>query len=567
MPSDIDHCTGLPMRAAIVAQCRRFLTGMLLTVLLPAAVRADITATYQAPHNPKAALVIEVADTGDFRAGGQGEGYYLWSHGVGYEVEPGPGGPIVMATKDIEAARAGKVPASVIQEPWIPIGKAKIAGFDGIRYKIRGAEKNPEAASTVISPDPSLAQLGEAFRRLHMMQQATFPGDQGPEQQSLSGILSTGAPIDYLDWELVSVRRAPIARSRFDLPVAPLSAAEVAEFWREPASSDTVTADDVKRERARSIRRAVFADGRLWLLNEAGGVLSLAPGDRSLREETIAGRVLDLCAREGRVALLIREGSRTQLRVNGPTWSTIADLSIEPKEIVAGISCSKTRTIVLTDARVHILDSGGQKSVSLSESLRAPSVVTTLLDDGAFLYAGLDAGEWGGGLARIDLATGRVIKPAKTVGDACSGPLFPGCDPVNGVAREPGKPGCVVAAIGLMHMFSHGRLVEVCRTEVRRIYYKPYTVETSWPADPPTEPFRTVPFYGLAESGGTLWAVATDGLYSISRDGKIGFRKLPKFDNIDGVDVSFAIPGTVLLRTSINGQVSLSGAVPMLVSR
>ena len=566
MRSDIDHCTGLPMRDAIVSHCRRFLAGMLLTVLLPAAVRADITATYRAPHNPKAALVIEIADNGDFRAGGQGDGYYLWSRGVGYEVEPGPGGPIVMATKDIEAARVGKVPASVIQEPWIPIGKAQFAGFDGIRYKIRGAEKNPEAASTVISADPSLARLGEAFRRLHMMQQATFPGDTGPEQKSLTAILSTGTPIDYLDWELVSVRRSPIPPSRFELPAAPLGSAEVAGFWREPVSPTTVTADEVKRERARSIRRAVFADGRLWLLNEAGGLLSLAPDERSLREETIPGRVLDLCARNGRVAVLVRDGNKTQLRANGAT-SPIADLSVEPKEIVAGISCSEARTLVLTDARVYIVDSGGQRSVSLSESLRAPSVVTTLLDDGQVLYAGLDAGEWGGGLVRIDLATGRVIKPSKTVDGACSGPLFPGCDPVNGVAREPGKPGCVVAAIGLVHMFSHGRLVEVCGTDVRRIYYKPYTVETSWPADPLIEPFRTVPFYGLAESAGMLWAVATDGLYSLGRDGKIDFRKMPKFDNVDGVDVSFAVPGIALLRTSINGQVSLSGAVPMMVSR
>lgn len=555
------------MRVAIDAQCRRFLTGVLLTVLVPTAVRADITATYRAPHNPKAALVIEVADNGDFRAGGQDEGYQLWLHGVGYEVDPGPGRPIVMATKDIAAARAGKAPPYAIQQPWVAIGTQKIAGFEGTRYKIRGAEQNPEAATTVISGDPKLASLGEAFRRLHMMQQSAFPGDKGPEQKSLSAILSTGTPIDYLDWELVSVRRAPIARSRFELPAAPLSSAEVADFWREPASPTTLTADDVKRERARSIRRAVFANGRLWLLNEAGGVLSLAPGDRSLREDTIPGRALDLCAREGGVAVLTRDGAKTQLRANGAAWSPVVDLSIEPKEIVAGVSCSGARTIVLTTSRVHILERGGQRSVSLSESLRAPSVVTTLLDDGQVLYAGLDAGEWGGGLARIDLATGRVIKPSRTVDGACSGPLFPGCDPVNGVAREPGKPGCVVAAIGLVHMFSHGRLVEVCGSDVRRIYYKPYTVETSWPADPPTEPFRTVPFYGLTVSAGTLWAVATDGLYSVGEDGKIGFRKMPRFETVDGVDVSFAVPGIVLLRTSINGQVSLSGAVPMIVAR
>jgi len=567
MPGFVERITEGRKRIASAPCPFPFLIVPLLTALLPAAARADITATYRAQVNPKAELVIEVADNGDFRAGGQGGGYYLWSHGVGYDVEPGPGGPIVMATEDIEAARQGKVPGYTIQQPWVPVGKATVAGFEGLKYKIRGAEKNPQAASIVISTDPSLAPLGDAFRRYQTMLTATFPGDKGPEQTSLRAILSTGTPIDFRDWILVSISRAPIARSRFERPAAPLGAAEVADFWRDPPSITNETAEDIKRAEARAVRRAVFADGRLWMLNEAGTVMTLAPGERTLRAETIPGHVLDMCKREDRPVLLVRDADRTRLWAKDTKWLPIGDLAIEPNEFLRGISCTARRTIVLTNVRLHILDKGMEKRIALSAPLKAPSVATTLLDDGAALYAGLDAGEWGGGLARIDISSGQVTMPSKVVADACGGPLHPGCDPVNGVARAPGKPDCVIAAIGLVHMFSHGRLVEVCGNEVRRLYYKPYTVETSWPADPPKEPFQTVPFYGLAESAGALWAVATDGLYRLGQDGKIAFQKMPRFDSVDGVDVSFAVPGMALVRTSINGHVSLSGAVPMLVPR
>jgi len=559
--------TEMMVAANYVASCWRIPVAPLLALLASHPACADITATYRAPHSPSATMIVEVADDGSFRASGQGEGYELWSNGAGYDVEPGPGGPIVMATADIEAARAGRAPPYAIDQPWVALDKITIGGFEGTRFKIRGAEGNPEAASLVMSSDPSLAALGNAFRRLHRMQHASFPGERSPEFTSFRAALATGAPVDYLDWQLVSVSRAPIPRTRFDLPATPLSRAEVADLRKDPPQPPVMTADELRRERERAIRRAVFAQGRLWMLNQTGGVMSLAQGEKALRQEPLAGRVLDLCVRDGRPEALLRDGEGTHLMRLNATWSKIRDVSIDPKEIVAGMSCSPTRTLVLTDTRVIELGQGEDKTVSLSAPLRAPAVVTTLLDDGALLYVGLDAGEWGGGLVRIDLMTGTVIRPSKTTNGACGGPLFPGCDPVNGVAREPSKPGCVVVAIGLVHMFSHGRLTEVCGEDARRLYHKPYTVETSWPADPATEPFRTVAFFGLAQSADGLTAVGTDGIYSIAPSGRITFRTMPSFEIVDGLAVSFAVPGIVLLRTSINGQVSLSGAVPMIVAR
>lgn len=79
-------------------------------------------------------------------------------------------------------------------------------------------------------------------------------------------------------------------------------------------------------------------------------------------------------------------------------------------------------------------------------------------------------GRWA---AKYRRRTGKVTVIEKnSTGDLCGGPLNASCDPVNGIADEPWRPDCVAIAIGLVHFSPHGRIVEVCRDEVRRVYFK-----------------------------------------------------------------------------------------------
>jgi hypothetical protein len=93
---------------------------------------------------------------------------------------------------------------------------------------------------------------------------------------------------------------------------------------------------------------------------------------------------------------------------------------------------------------------------------------------GGVLWLGLNAGEWGGGLRRITLADGVMGAPSdidpKTL---CGGALNPGCHPVTGLAPDPSHPDCVLAAVGLVHMMSHGGVVRVCGKDVSLAYAKP----------------------------------------------------------------------------------------------
>src|SRR5262249_30467930 len=141
------------------------------------------------------------------------------------------------------------------------------------------------------------------------------------------------------------------------------------------------------------------------------------------------------------------------------------------------------------------------------------------------LFVGFNAGEWGGGLVRIDRRDGKVRKISSIAsGDVCGGPLDARCHPVNGIVDEPWDPACVVVTIGLEHMMTHGRIVEVCGNTVKRLYVTPLHVDPRIDAYLQSksrggEPLSTVAFYGLQRVGDALWAAGNDGLYRIDQRG------------------------------------------------
>jgi len=228
---------------------------------------------------------------------------------------------------------------------------------------------------------------------------------------------------------------------------------------------------------------------------------------------------------------------------------------------VVRISGTSTRRLI--DAGAHT-----QTAVTLSAKLPAGMVASVhVAPDHVFL--GINAGEWGGGLRRIDRRSGRVTMIGLNVtGELCGGPLNAECDPVNGIAVEPWKPDCIAVAVGLVHFEPHGRIVEVCGDTVQRLYYKPYGEQsTGRSRGRGDEPFRTVAFFGLTVAGDALWAVGIDGVYRVEANGTARSTALPSFKKVGGISVSFDLPDLVLVLTNVNQRRSISGSVPILVAR
>lgn len=331
------------------------------------------------------------------------------------------------------------------------------------------------------------------------------------------------------------------------------------------------------------LTRAVFVDGRLWLLTDAGELSSIVEDDEARVEEALPEPVNDICIHRGKLLALTcaREGCAqgTLRRRDTETWTANTHFPAGHDHVIA-LGCDREAVDVLTDRRLIEIKGDEIRSVDLSERLNLSSVAAVHdMPDGIFV--GFNAGEWGGGLQRIDRQTGQVRTIASNIsGDLCGGPLNTDCDPVNSIVTSPWNDSCVVAAIGLVHFLPHGRIVEVCGRFVRRLYFSAYKMQGI--DEPPSkhsyepfslgkilenEPHSTTAFYGLLARGDALWAIGIDGLYRIGRDGSAERTPIPEFREIGGIHVSFDLADVILVLTQVNQRRAISGAVPLLVPR
>jgi hypothetical protein len=322
------------------------------------------------------------------------------------------------------------------------------------------------------------------------------------------------------------------------------------------------------------LTRAISVDGRLWLLSDAGELSSIVEGADTRISAFLPEPALDICARNGHIEALTctQPGCKawTLRRWADERWSVTTSLASADDDFLA-LDCAATTT-VLTSRRIVDVTGAGETSVALSEKLEKSGnlgVISALVTADQ-IFVGLNRGEWGGGLRRIDRRTGKLtVVESNVSGDLCGGPLNTACDPVNGIAPEPWKPGCVAAAIGLVHFWPRGRIVEFCGDRVRSIYVKAFDSSRSQPRSQVQtgEPFETVAFFGLAQGKDGLWASGIDGVYQLKGEDAVQFFPLPRFKTLGDIGVSFDSPGVILVLTSVNSRLSISENVPMLVPR
>jgi hypothetical protein len=177
---------------------------------------------------------------------------------------------------------------------------------------------------------------------------------------------------------------------------------------------------------------------------------------------------------------------------------------------------------------------------------------------------GFNTGEWGGGLQRVDLRTGVVSNvERRDTKELCAGPLNSACDPVTGVLPDPQNKDCILAAVGLVHMLEHGRILRVCGQEVSLVFEKSYKVDgfkgDKWE--------MTEAFFGLVPAAdGGFWGITSEALYHFGGDGTTKQEyALPELKPVSGIYLSRELPGVVVVRTDANWAVSVSGYTPLLI--
>jgi hypothetical protein len=185
------------------------------------------------------------------------------------------------------------------------------------------------------------------------------------------------------------------------------------------------------------------------------------------------------------------------------------------------------------------------------------------------LYVGINQGEWGGGLRRINLTSGAVVNIERRIGsNICAGPLNTDCDPVTGLARDDEHPGCLLASVGLSHLMWHGRVVRICGQKIETIFDAPILpigvrIHRALSEKERRKTLDTEPVFGLMTAPGGFWALTPRSIYRWER-GRVEARSLSNPENINGIVVSRSVEGLLAIYTDANAIRSLSGYTPLL---
>jgi hypothetical protein len=335
--------------------------------------------------------------------------------------------------------------------------------------------------------------------------------------------------------------------------------------------------------------QGVAIDGQLYLRDDARHLVALDLQKGTLRGIHAAG-VVDI-AREGDRLLVLRALDPLPLErsddpppaivryelaeVRGGQNNVLAAFAVRTKrEANLTLFVSGAEPGVVSTSRVRMWSSGQLREVPIRRDATFGSSVAAASRDGRSLYIGNNRGEWGGGLERIEIATGKVTNVESILDpkEICGEPLDADCDPVNAVVADPKRADCVLAGVGLQHMFSvSGRVLRVCGDKVEVVF------EPKPPPPPPREPgpdgfVRTLlddfsdaeAVYGLKTSGEDIWVVTNGSIRRLKPSGDERI-EMPRFEQVAGVTLSRELPGMILLSTQLNQRLAVSGATPLLV--
>lgn len=543
------------------AATARTVIAALALGMLAARANADIRAEYV---NERGMVVstVEIDDSGQIRSGSLGGGYYLATTDGEYFVDPGPGGPVAISLEASAWLARGRSTEGFSSADWEPAweyepgDEARVGTMVGRAYRPLTASGEQRLPTIIISEDPALAPIGLAQVRQH---RAFLTRNNRPDVlDRYYTLLLKGAALANANQRLGAVSFDPIAPERFQLPVTPVTLADVAgaQPSEPPAEPEG---------RRSSVVQAAFWDHALWTLDDRGTVRRTPEGGQELTQIDTPGLAAAICRSPNALWLVTWPGeTRLQLWTRSAAGGWDARGEAEGAvQTPLGIECSGERPLLLLGDKV--VEAGGRAFPLSGSGEAVPRGFPVLLRIGDALYLGLNAGEWGGGLRRIDLRAGAgVTIEAGNTQELCGGVLNFRCAPVTGLAPDPSRPECLLVAVGLVHFSPSGEVVRVCGNEAERIYRKPYTLDPEWRDEDIKQGVATVPFFAMSGGEGAAWAVGADGLYRFGAEPKPELHQFPKI-RAGGIDWSY--PEVVLIPTDMNQRHSLSGGSLLLVPR
>ncbi len=530
-----------------------------LVFLLPVlanSARADFRATYEG-KNGLSRLVFEVADDGKMRVSrGDVYGDLLFLDDQIYSVMAGPGGPDVNTLEvEVELAKrqrknwitSGQTDSTPPPIYYVPVEEMIVGGRIGTRYNY-AETKFPDSTQIVLSDDPALTPLGQAFSRYEQALGIMSANDD-PQETNIYDLLSEHGALQFNDYKLTSLSFDPIDQMRFTVPAKPITLADL------PPEAPEVA--DAPREYNPIVLQAVFQSGLLYTRMSNGDVLAWVDGGSESTKVTTPGPVLSICTLGSDMYLVTGEQTGGPIALwTGPPekWSSVTSFEQTDSDIFVTLDCSGTEPLLFSTEAIRTTND--VRPISLNPTDTVGFGYMTTLQHGGFLYVGVNMGEWGGATLRFPIAggTGELIKPSTTI---------------TGLEPDPVRPDCILAASGLVHFLSSGAIYRICGDSASLIYAKPYTLEPDWQFDPQKvgESSQSVSFFSIGGNGKSVWAVASDGIYQIADGAEPDFQPFPRNFQLPKNGIDWSNPEFILVQTTMNRAFSVSGASLLLVPR
>lgn len=225
--------------------------------------------------------------------------------------------------------------------------------------------------------------------------------------------------------------------------------------------------------------------------------------------------------------------------------------------------------VIVESRRVRVIAPDGHaREVALREPLRGSRHASAALAGGG-VFVGLDRGEFGGGLWRVELATGdrrEIHGDGLPSAEAQRDPrISGGGSPVTAVVAERDRPGCVLASVGLSHMgLSRGGLFRACGDAVERVWRAP--LRDCDASDPFSlcESSEAAVWDVIALPGG-FWASTSNGILRREQGQPDRWWSKLEGEPRGGVQQSRSVPGLRLVWSDAHAAVSVGVYGALLV--
>jgi hypothetical protein len=323
-----------------------------------------------------------------------------------------------------------------------------------------------------------------------------------------------------------------------------------------PSSAQTAGPSGIERSAGDVSLGQVVADGavfqkKLWLVGSSGSLVFIDPANAT-RRTVFSDNTVAVAEADGALWVLRKVSGVHEVGQRCPERNYFVTRFMNDAQFDSGpfdVSASDCLVTFIADSDAPVVlfnsairrldvDSGTWTSLKLAGDLRgAGERVATALVRGRLLYLGLDIGEFGGGVQRVDLGNGLV--EGWEGGDGCARPLDSDCDPITSIIVDTQRPDCVLASVALEHMiFSRGRVVRICDDRADVIFEREYVED---------EIDQTEAVYGLAPARPQgFWAVTRQGLYKVNGNSVTALPP-PRWERLSTLWISRDIPGALMV--------------------